>query len=331
MALPDQVIYSTQDVQNMRHVNGNPNTLRIYGERGWTCQDWQNGRLYVCEDDGNTNWATVTVNSASIPEGDTVGQILYWNGAGWAVESQFVDSSYVICIDIWNRELKDEYSVLSVDWNGRALRNGGNGVSLDWNSYLLLDLSGGNSVDWANRNLYNSFNFQIYDWQANVIKDGGSPNYNSANFTARYLYNSLGNVVADWSAGVNLQTAAGYEPKVTQASATITSAYIDALSSQKITLVSNVLFTVNSTAGNNVLIVVENSTTVSQAKIDLSTLLNNMPSEGIIYIFSPVTLATLTLTIPSAYGSIVGASIGSLAANGTHVLRKIGSKLYHVQ
>ena len=329
MPLPTQVILYPQDVGNRRIWKGDPNGF-VYGQRGWTCQDWTNGRLYVCEDEGVSSWGAVTVNSAQIPEGDTVGQILYWNGAGWAVESQFVDSLGAISIDIWNRNLTDEYSVLSVEWNYRTLRDGGNNTSLDWNSYLLLDVSGGNSVDWTSRYLLNSVNATIYDWQTNVIKDGGSPNYNSANFTARYLYNSLDNVVAHWSTGVHLRTAAGYEPKITQPTAGVTSAYIDALSSEQITLVSGTPFTISSSAGNNVLIVVQNASTVANAQINLVTLLNNMPSEGIIYIFSPVALTSLTLTI-TGYTPLVGAAIGSLAANGTHVLRKIGNKLYHVQ
>lgn len=56
MPVPDQIVYATQDVANMRHVNGDPNVLGVYGEPGWTCQDWTNGGLHVCTATGTANW-----------------------------------------------------------------------------------------------------------------------------------------------------------------------------------------------------------------------------------------------------------------------------------
>lgn len=56
-----QIIERAQDVQNARIWQGNPNGV-VYGEPGWTCQDWTNGVLYVCETLGLNGWArAVTV------------------------------------------------------------------------------------------------------------------------------------------------------------------------------------------------------------------------------------------------------------------------------
>lgn len=56
MSLPDQIVYATQDVGNRRHCKGDPNVVGVYGEPGWTCQDWTNGALYVCTLAGVSGW-----------------------------------------------------------------------------------------------------------------------------------------------------------------------------------------------------------------------------------------------------------------------------------
>lgn len=66
MPLPDQVIYATQDVGNARHCNGNPNTLGVPGNPGWTCQDWANGRVYVCTAVGTANCAAFSTSGATL-------------------------------------------------------------------------------------------------------------------------------------------------------------------------------------------------------------------------------------------------------------------------
>lgn len=64
MPQPDQIIYATQDIANMRHVNGDPNVLGTYGEPGWTCQDWIGGGFYVWSGGA---WNQVSFASPSVP------------------------------------------------------------------------------------------------------------------------------------------------------------------------------------------------------------------------------------------------------------------------
>ncbi len=66
-------ILETQDVDNRRVSMGNPNGL-VYGQRGWTCQDWINGTLWVCRANGVGNW-TDLLSAGSTAWGDITGML----------------------------------------------------------------------------------------------------------------------------------------------------------------------------------------------------------------------------------------------------------------
>jgi hypothetical protein len=320
--------------------SGNPNTLSISGTYGMVYQDTSNGQLYCYGETvlGN-KWGLVVLDqglSTSVPSQifTNIDGYKQWANGITNDNGSVIEWGQFDGVRIRTGNGTDTYIV--ADFDQHTLQYG-EVIQYDWGTNIVYDNFVGSygqpSIKFNERSLImdNSDGDVVYNWQDNIIYDPNSGSTMvSADFQNRYLGASDGTTLLEWGNQLKIFTNSSHRPILSNTGYAVQSAEVSAFSSQNITLVSATTFTVNSTAGNHIMIVVENSSTVADARISLVSLLNNMPSEGIIYLFSPVTLSTLALTIPSAYGSIIGASIGSLAANGTHVLRKIGTKLYHV-
>jgi hypothetical protein len=170
----------------------------------------------------------------------------------------------------------------------------------------------------------------VYNWSDNIIYDW-TQNTISVDFQNRVIYAGNNDVTIDYSSfPLKIVAPVGSGPALYNGSLTNTSAPICGFNTQTFAPTTGQTITVATTSGNNILIAVTGSGTLATLTIALANMLNNQPStEAVIYIHSNRAITALTLTY-SGY-TFTGTAITSLAANGTHVLRRSGTVLYHVQ
>jgi hypothetical protein len=291
-------------LDDVNELSGNvdPNTAGVRGQRGWTYQDTNTGTLYVYgETVGSDAWLPVLTDQNSAP-GSSDGQIFTSSGGypQWA------------------------YSIENDD-----------GVIMQWavNTGVSMRASydGYESANFENRTL-NAGEQLVYDWSSNIVYDWNGSGEPSVNFGSRQMFASNGVACINYgNEAVQLAAPAGGNgPTLYNASLTNTSAPICGFNTQTFTPTTGQTVTVATTSGNNILIAVTGSGTLATLTIALANMLNNQPStEAIIYIHSSRTITSLTLTY-SGY-TFTGTAITTLAANATHVLRRSGGDLYHVQ
>ena len=324
---------STNAFTHIYSGQGDPNGLSIPGQAGWVYQDLAAGRLYTYgESTGPWQWLEVVRNETNY--GPDQGQI-FTNDGGYSGWSHCVSN--------------DDGMVMGWGLSG--------GLSVFSTTY------GGTSADFDRRTLENE-NEIVYDWSSNIIFEGQGVYITSADFKNRQLRDAGDNLALDWTArdavageGQNTLTllswndtagatlfggpanaapgAPAYAPKLRNlaASSPQDMAPLCAFTTQVFTLATGATATCAVTAGNDILIVLNHTATLAQLTVALPNMLNNLPGgsagEARITLFARAAVTSLTLSY-TGY-TFVGAAIGSIAANGTHVLRKSGTTLYHIQ
>lgn len=244
-------------------------------------------------------------------------------------------------------------SEVSIDWNNSLLCDINYYASLNWDDRTLRNVTGQPTVNWDQKWLGDGEYYKTIDWADKVIygRDSEGEPVPRYNWNENQLYHSTGNnshvVIIDlatqelksYTGGTAMHfsnsacrfpSGSSLTPRLYNASAVVAQqmANLAGFSSQEMLLVPAQVYSVLITAGTDILLVVTNSSTVNDARINLTTLLGAMPSEGRITIFSPVHLQSLTLTATNF--TIVGPSTANLAANGKLVLRRVGQKLYNI-
>lgn len=300
----DKIYTFTQSVANWQSGSGDPNSNNANSKRGYVYQDWTAGDLYVYGQNSNglDSWLPVLTNTNPAQPSSLDAQIFTnFQGSGpqwsYAIESslgtimQWSQSTGVVMLS-----LTDNYA--AADFEGRTL-NAGEQV--------------------------------VYNWSNNVVYDWNGTGEQSVNFGTRQMFTANGVACINY-ANEAVELAApvgGNGPVLYNASLVNTSAPICGFNTQTFTPTTGQTVTVATTSGNNILIAVTGSGILASLTIALSNMLNNLPSsEAIIYIHSSRTITSLTLTYPDTFS---GTPITALAANGTHVLRRSGGVLYHVQ
>ena len=335
----DQILQFTQSVMNRRTGQGNPQSNGQYGELGWTYQDWQSGQLYVYgETTGPNGWMPVLRNeNPSVLGGD---------GAIFTVDGGYAQWGYQIhnsngLVMYWS-----QFNGLTVDsiliggvsaqFDSRNLCEGSGEVTVSWGACQLFDpINQQLSITWADRRAYDNYSSTSIDWGSRTLttlnNDAGEQNQLS--WTS--------------SRGVELtgspynSPVESFVPKISGLGAT--GAPITAFNTQSFSPTTGSTINPAFSSGNDILIALEHPATIATLTIGLANMLNNLPggvgsggfafgetgTEARVQIYSRHAVTALTVTYPGY--TFVGAPITTIAANGTHVLRVSGNKIYHVQ
>jgi hypothetical protein len=237
--------------------------------------------------------------------------------------------------DFNNRMLRDATAVLSVNWGNRSLHSSGGFENLlhSASSVLLVAPVGSEGPKLYNSSLTNAaapicgFNTQTFEPSIQAINTTTTNNSTTATLqTATTL--PIGTTVTGSGipAGTTITNKTGNTLTLSNAATSTGTRSLDYV-------VPVVLAT---TSGNNILVAIQGTGTIGSLAVHLLSMLNNQPStEAIIYIHSSRAITTLKLTysenIQNPEYTFTGTAITNLAANGTHVLRRSGTVLYHVQ
>ena len=283
--------------------NGDPNNNGTVGTNGAMYQDLQNGILYVygSNNNGLDSWSPVLTNTNSAQPFSEDAQI-FTNFQGSGPQWSYAIESSIGTIMQWSQSTGAV--MLSLSDNFAAA------------SFESRTLNAGEEI--------------VYNWGTNVIYDWVQAT-RSVDFNNRLICAQNDDITIDYSSfPLKIVAPVGSGPALYNGSLTNTSAPVCGFNTQTFTPTTGQTVTVATTSGNNILIAVTGSGTLATLTIALANMLNNQPStEAIIYIHSSRTITLLTLTY-SGY-TFSGTAITTLAANSTHVLRRSGTVLYHVQ
>lgn len=139
------------------------------------------------------------VSSSLVPVSTSGAQVLgsqtnYW---GPSFISTLADTSSVLSVDMFNRNLVDSGGNTSVAWSDRDMYDLNSILSEDWNARRLFDNTGLLSSDWKNRHLVSTTNLITVDWEGTVLND--LSDVESMDWTGRQLLDPSGNPSADWN------------------------------------------------------------------------------------------------------------------------------------
>lgn len=351
MAVKVARILNAQDCENARICYGDPNG-QVYGEAGWTCQDWTNGAFYVCTAVGLNNWAKLATG-ASLPDGSAYGDVMYWDGVEWLAGYAFKGSDTVLSLSpgdrvAWNSDeqtvinwdactlLEPVDNFVTVNWTGGYLA-WGDEASVDWAGRTLK--TGANAtLDWVNGHIFDSFGVKTIDWIGATLCDpawSGNPILNwgqtqliatdssliTLNWNLGELYDSAG----DWS--VRWQTRSLWGAWVTSESGSYTSGNVMSMAPYFPTIITgtynpaapaNAGMSIYHVASTNALIV---SMTLSLH--GTTSAIDSVPVGGVVSFTSRYGITTLTM----GYGpyTVLGTAVTTIAAGATVQWRKVDS------
>ena len=331
----------------MRVWRGSPQNT-VYGEPGWTCQDLNNGRLYVSDTVGTGGWHEVlTINGSNAGQ---VGDVLWHGPSGWTHRRFIADQNQVLAIywDSGSRLLYDSGAAVSVNFDTRTLVDGGNGVSVNWNDGIyvsdsnatqafdctsfnrqLYDLMGGIAVDFDGRYLASdSGNATVY-WQSGiqVIDDAGNSGLTISS-TARYLQDNMGGVAVDFHNralinGTNVLSWANIFATRERNASTIVSAPLAATGTQTVAPATGASVSPSSDAATILTYNINIAAGIAALTVALQTWLDSVPDGARITIFARSAITTLTVTA-TGY-TFIGTAATTLAAGASIEYVKVGS------
>lgn len=326
MALPDQVIYSTQDVGNMRHCNGNPNTVGVYGEPGWTCQDWTNGFLYVHTETTAANaWTQVMTDGGPSTGGDGTVFVTAGGYAQWSSTIADYSGISVLEWDVGLRRLYDAAGTPSVNCDTRDLYDSVGGASISYNTRQLTDSFGNGSINYDNRSLYDFTSTPALDFGSRLlINDDASI---AGNWASRQLYGSNfdgnGNTypLIDWTLGF----AKRVDPSVDGDNNPIftnQTAPLSACGTQRYVPASGATVTPSTDVATDLTVFIDTAATLASLTVHLKTFLDKAPDGARVTIFTRSAITALTVT--AAGYTVYGNAVTTLAVGSSleYVLRR---------
>lgn len=328
MATVDKIFYSTLKAENLNHTPGNPNALGVYGERGWTCQDWSTGALYVYgESAGPDQWLPVmTVGGpASIAGSD--GDILNAVGGYWTPQRQITDENSAPVMAWYGgaRLLYDGTYFLSVDFGSRVLVAPGEFSVINWNTGIsCVDINGNSVIEGtpSQRMLYDLQSQPSVDFNERLLYD--SFGVLGLDFANRAATDETSTTLFSWAnvATVFTQDSTNRAPRLYNSTVPQVSAPLATVGCSGSAPASGATVTPLPDATNVYTYYLSHPTTIATLTLNLTNWAANVPDGASFTLFSRSAVTTLTL-IATGF-TIVGPALTSLAANQSVEFRKYG-------